>query len=159
MTVTGVRVELPSNVPLVLLREQAGTRFLPIWVGATEAMAISSAMEGVVPPRPHTHDLFASVLEALGASLARVVVTELRDSVFYADLVLTIGGREVVVSSRPSDGIALAVRTNTPVFASPQVIEDAGIELADEDEEHTIAEFREMLEDMTVEDFIDPGSE
>lgn len=157
MNVTGVRVELPSNTPIVLLREKAGERFLPIWVGPVEAMAISSAMEGVTPPRPLTHDLLTSVVEALGATVVRIVVTELRDNVFYADLVLDANGKEVVVSSRPSDAIALSVRTGAPVFASPQVLEEAGIEIREEDEEAEIERFREMLQDLTVEDFIDPG--
>ncbi len=162
MTVSGVRVELPSNTPVVLLREQEGERFLPIWVGPVEAMAISSAMEGVEPPRPQTHDLLKSVIEHLEATPIRVVVTELRDNVFFADLILSIGGREVAVSSRPSDAIALAVRTNMPVFAAPQVLDDAGIEIREQDEEQDeteIERFREMLEDLTVEDFMDPGSE
>ncbi len=157
MTVTGVRVELPSNTPIVLLREQDGDRYLPIWVGPVEAMAISSALEGITPPRPMTHDLLASVLEALGVVVVRVVVTDLRDNVFYADLVLGSTGKEVVVSSRPSDAIALAVRTGAPVFASPGVLEAAGIEIRDEESEAEIVErFREMLEDVTVDDFLEP---
>ena len=96
MTVTGVRVELPSNTPIVLLREQAGTRFLPIWVGAVEAMAITSALEGVTPPRPLTHDLLVSVIEHLDAEIERIVVTELRNNVYYANLVLMSRGEEVI---------------------------------------------------------------
>lgn len=162
MTVTGVRVELPSNTPIVLLREQQGVRFLPIWVGAVEAMAISSALEGVTPPRPLTHDLLRLVLEGLGAEIDRIVVTDLRNNVYFADLVLNLDGREVVVSSRPSDAIAMSVRTGAPVFAEPRVLEEAGIELEDESEElpeEEIERFREMLEDISVEDFIDPGEE
>ena len=162
MTVTGVRVELPSNTPIVLLREQQGVRFLPIWVGAVEAMAISSALEGVTPPRPLTHDLLRLVLEGLGAEIDRIVVTDLRNNVYFADLVLTLDGREVVVSSRPSDAIAMSVRTGAPVFAELRVLEEAGIELEDESEdlpEEEIERFRELLEDISVEDFIDPGDE
>ena len=121
MEVVGVRVELPSNQPIVLLRESDGPRYLPIWIGGSEATAIATALEGVVPPRPLTHDLMRSVIDALGALAVRVVITEMRDSVFYADLSLDISGREVHVSSRPSDAIALAVRTGTPVFAFPSV--------------------------------------
>lgn len=160
MSVTGVRVELPSNTPIVLLRERDGERFLPIWVGAVEAMAITTALEGMSPPRPLTHDLLQHVVEALGAEVTRVVVTELRNNVYYADLVLTLNGQEVVVSSRPSDAIALSVRTGAPVFANPQVLEEAGIEIQEETEESAeeqISRFREMLQDITVEDFIDPG--
>jgi bifunctional DNase/RNase len=154
MSVVGVRVELPSNTPIVLLRELSGERYLPIWIGAVEASAIASAMEGVEPPRPLTHDLLKNVVEAMGAAVTRVVITELRDSVFYADLVLSLDGEEIHVSSRPSDAIALAVRTDAPVFAMPIVLEDAGIEIREEDEEQEIERFREFLEDVTVEDFL-----
>lgn len=158
MNVTGVRVELPSNTPMVLLREQKGVRYLPIWVGAVEAMAISSAMEGMTPARPMTHDLLSNVIDGLGAKIVRVVVTELRENVFFADLVLGINGREVTVSSRPSDAIALSVRTGAPVFATERVLEEAGIEIQEEDEAE-IERFREMLEDITVDDFLEPGDE
>lgn len=159
MIVTGVRVELPSNTPLVLLQEAGSARFLPIWVGATEALAISSALEGVAPPRPQTHDLMASVLETLGVTVERVVVTALENNVFFAELYLRSEQGPFVVSSRPSDAIALAVRTGSPVFADPAVLDEAGIELGEGDvEESTIAEFRQALEDVTVEDFIDPES-
>lgn len=160
MTVTGVRVELPSNTPIVLLREQAGTRFLPIWVGAVEAMAITSALEGVTPPRPLTHDLLATVIEKLDAEIQRIVVTELRNNVYYANLILNSHGEEVVVSSRPSDAIALSVRTGAPVFASSTVLEEASIEFQDEDGNaefsDTVEQFREMLQNVTIDDFIEP---
>ncbi|MGH8873433.1 MAG: bifunctional nuclease family protein [Acidimicrobiia bacterium] len=156
MDVVGVRVELPSNQPIVLLRESEGTRYLPIWIGGSEATAIATALEGVTPPRPLTHDLMRSVIDALGALAVRVVITEMRDSVFYADLSLDISGREVHVSSRPSDAIALAVRTGTPVFALPAVLDDAGVvfEEEEENEEAEVARFREFLEEATIEDFL-----
>lgn len=162
MTVTGVRVELPSNTPIVLLREQTGTRFLPIWVGAVEAMAITSALEGVTPPRPLTHDLLVTVIDTLDAKVERIVVTELRNNVYYANLILTMGGRELTVSSRPSDAIALSVRTGAPVFASADVLAEAAIEFQEDDEDNNdlqeaLEQFREMLEDVTVDDFIDPN--
>jgi bifunctional DNase/RNase len=156
MDVVGVRVELPSNQPIVLLRESEGARYLPIWIGGSEATAIATALEGVVPPRPLTHDLMRSVIDALGALAVRVVITEMRDSVFYADLSLDISGREVHVSSRPSDAIALAVRTGTPVFALPSVLDDAGVVFEEEaeNEEEEVARFRQFLEEATVEDFL-----
>ena len=104
--VVGVRVELPTNQPIVLLREVEGERYLPIWIGAVEATAIAFAQQGVVPPRPLTHDLMRDVLAALGAKLRAVRITEMRDNVFYAELVFD-DGREV--SARPSDAIALGV--------------------------------------------------
>lgn len=138
------------------MREAAGTRFLPIWIGAVEATAIAYAVEGLVPQRPLTHDLLRLVAEGLGGTVARVVVTELRDAVFYADLVFERDGEEVHISARPSDAIALAARTGAPIFASPEVIEDAGIEIRDEDEESEIEKFREFLDDLTPDDFVGP---
>ena len=155
MEVVGVRVELPSNQPIVLLREKDGSRYLPIWIGANEATSIATAMEGVEPPRPLTHDLMRSVIDALGALATRVVITEMRDSVFFADLALDMSGNEVEVSSRPSDAIALAVRTGTPVFALSGVLEDAGVHIEEDDEnEDEVARFREFLEEATIEDFL-----
>ena len=114
MEVVGVRLELPSNQPIVLLKEKSGSRYLPIWIGANEATAIATAMEGVQPARPLTHDLMRSVIDAVGALATKVVITEMRDAIFFADLTLDVSGQEVQVSSRPSDAIALAVRTGTP---------------------------------------------
>jgi hypothetical protein len=154
LEVVGVRVELPSNQPIVLLKEKDGTRYLPIWIGANEATAIATAMEGVTPPRPLTHDLMRSVIDAVGALAVSVVITEMRDSVFFADLTLDVSGKEVRVSARPSDAVALAVRTGTPVLASPAVLEEAGVHFEEEDEEEAVARFREFLEEVTVEDFL-----
>lgn len=154
MEVVGVRVELPSNQPIVLLREEGGSRYLPIWIGATEATAIATAIEGVQPPRPLTHDLMRSVIDAVGALATRVVITEMRDSIFFADLTLDVSGEEVKVSSRPSDAIALAVRTGTPVYAAPAVLDEAAVFFEEEDEEEEVARFREFLEEATVEDFL-----
>ncbi len=159
MEVLGVRVELPSNQPIVLLREKDGERHLPIWIGGSEATAIATALEGITPPRPLTHDLMRSVIDAVGALATRVVITEMRDSVFYADLSLDISGREVHVSSRPSDAIALAVRTGTPVYALEGVLEDAGVVFEEEGtEEEEVARFREFLEEATIEDFLGDDS-
>ncbi|NND85006.1 MAG: bifunctional nuclease family protein [Acidimicrobiia bacterium] len=150
----GVRIQLPSQTPIILLKEQVGGRHVPIWIGAVEASAIAYALEGVVPERPLTHDLMRDVVESSGASVERVVVTEMRDQVFFADLVLMAGGGEVHVSARPSDAIALAVRTDAPIFVATSVLEDAGIELKDDDDpEDEIERFREFLEDLTPEDF------
>lgn len=149
-----MRVELPSNQPIVLLKEIDGGRYLPIWIGAGEATAIATALEGVQPVRPLTHDLMRSILDAAGVLPVRVVVTEMRDSVFYADLALDVGGKEIRVSSRPSDAIALAVRTGTPVFAHPDVLDEAGVVFEEEDEEEEVARFREFLEEATAEDFL-----
>lgn len=153
MDLVGVRIELPSNQPIVLLRERDGTRYLPIWIGAIEATAIAYALEGVDHQRPLTHDLFRDSIVALGNAVDRVVVTELRDNIFFADLVFKHDEDEVHVSARPSDAIALAARTEAPLFADAQVLEDAGIEIEEESEEDEIERFREFLEDVSPTDF------
>lgn len=149
----GVRIELPTNTPIVLLREVGGSRYLPIWIGAGEATAIAFALEGVEPQRPLTHDLLKLSSEALGAKVDRVVVTELRDGIYYADLVFVRDGTEVVVSARPSDAIALAARTEAPISVHPTVLEEAGVEIRDEDQEEEVERFRDFLESVTPEDF------
>lgn len=149
----GVRIELPTNQPIVLLRESGGTRYLPIWIGADVATAIAFALEGVEPQRPLTHDLLKISVEALGAQVDRVTVTALEDGIYYADLVFVLDSREIVVSSRPSDAIALAARTSAPLFVSARVLEEAGVEIRDEDEEEEIARFRSFLDDVVPEDF------
>lgn len=153
----GVRIELPSNTPIVLLREQGGDRYLPIWIGAGEATAIALALEGVEPQRPLTHDLLATVIARLDATVSRVVITQLRDGIYYADLVLVRDGDEIVVSSRPSDAIALAARVEAPIAVLPGVLDEAGVEIRDEDEEATVERFRSFLESVSPEDFDNPG--
>lgn len=147
--IVGVRVEMPSNQPIVLLREADGDRYLPIWIGAVEATAIAMAQQGVVPERPLTHDLLRDVLAALGTSLVEVRITDLTDGVFYAVLALSGG---VEVSARPSDALALAIRTGSPVVAAESVLDAAGVELpvAEEDE---VERFREFLDQISPEDF------
>ncbi len=157
MELVGVRIELPTNQPIVLLREAGGTRFLPIWIGAVEATAIAYALEGVKPQRPLTHDLLKAITESLGAHVERVVVTELRSGIYFADLVFSQDGKEVHVSSRPSDAIALAARSDAPLFAAQEVLEEAGVEIRDDDEEAEVERFREFLEQITPEDFHEGG--
>jgi bifunctional DNase/RNase len=153
MELVGVRIELPTQTPILLLREQGGSRFLPIWIGTNEATAIALALEGVEPQRPMTHDLLKIVTESLGAVVDRVVVTALSDGTYFADLVMSRNGEEVTVSSRPSDAIALAARTSSPVFAARSVLDEAGVEIQDEGQEEEIERFREFLDDINPEDF------
>jgi bifunctional DNase/RNase len=155
MELLGVRVELPSNTPIVLLRETSDTeRMLPIFVGGPEATAIALALEGVVTPRPMTHDLMKSVLDDLGAALEKVVVTDLRDGTFYAELHLSVGETSHQVSSRPSDAIALAVRTGSPIFAEESVLDEVAYTVDETDEkEQVVEEFREFIEQVSPEDF------
>jgi bifunctional DNase/RNase len=148
--IVGVRVEMPSNQPIVLLREIGGIRYLPIWVGATEATAIAFAQQGVIPPRPLTHDLFKIVLEELGSKIAGVNLTELKNGVFYANLLL---GDGLEISARPSDGIALAIRSGAKISASEQLFDDAGIEIPDQADDEVEA-FREFLDQINPEDFL-----
>jgi bifunctional DNase/RNase len=151
--VVGVRVEVPSNQPIVLLREAAGERYLPIWIGAVEATAIAFAQQGVVPPRPLTHDLLKDVLDATGNDLTEVRITEVNDGIFYATLVLDSG---VEVSARPSDSIALALRTGSRIVCAEEILDDAGIAVPDEREEE-VEKFREFLDHVTPEDFEKPA--
>ena len=149
LDVVGVRVEMPSNQPIVLLKESGGDRYLPIWIGAVEATAIAFAQQGVVPARPLTHDLMRDLLEAFGQELQQVRITELRDGVFYAQLVF---GDGLEVSARPSDAIALALRTGTPIFGAETVLDEAGIAIPDEQEDE-VEKFREFLDQISPEDF------
>jgi bifunctional DNase/RNase len=154
--VVGVRMEMPSNTPIVLLRQTQGSTYLPIWVGAVEATAIAFAQQGIVPPRPLTHDLMVDLLTALEVRVQRIEITALTDGVFYAQVILS---NDVTVSARPSDAIALALRVDAPIFADPQVLEEAGIELPEEapaDEE--VERFREFLDQVSPEDFMEPGT-
>ncbi len=156
MDLVGVRIELPTQTPILLLREQGGSRFLPIWIGTNEATAIALALEGVEPQRPMTHDLLKIVTEQLGATVDRVVVTELSDGTYFADLVMSKNGEELTISSRPSDAIALAARTSSPVFAARAVLDEAGVEIQDEGQEEEIERFREFLDEINPEDFERP---
>jgi bifunctional DNase/RNase len=149
-----VRVELPSNSPIVLLREVAGKRrVLPIFIGGPEATAIAFALEEVETPRPMTHDLMKDLLDEVGARIERIVVTELREATFYAEIVLSVAGQVHSVSARPSDAVALAVRYGAPVFAEEGVLEVAG-RSADEDvPEAVVEQFKEFIDQVNPEDF------
>ena len=148
--VIGVRVEMPSNQPIVLVREIGGIRYLPIWVGAVEASAIAFAQQGVLPPRPMTHDLLKTVIETLGGALSSVHLTEVRDGIFYSELHF-VGGSSI--SARPSDALAVALRSGAPIFASTRLIESAGIEIPDAAEDE-VEKFREFLDGINPDDFL-----
>ena len=148
--VMGVRVEMPSNQPIVLLKELDGPRYLPIWLGAAEATAIAFAQQEVLPPRPLTHDLFKDVLMQLGAKLNNVYLTELKDGVFYAQLNFEEGP---AISARPSDAIALALRIGAPILASEDLLNEAGIEIPDQAEDE-VERFKEFLDQINPEDFL-----
>jgi bifunctional DNase/RNase len=155
LSLIGVRVEVPTNQPIVLLREESGTRFLPIFIGSPEATAIVYALQGLETPRPMTHDLFKTVLEDLEVSLERVEITELQNGTFYAEIELLRAGEKSRISSRPSDAIALAVRygANVPIFADESVLEEAGVLFEADEEEQEVEQFRVFLDQVTPEDF------
>lgn len=149
---------MPANQPIVLLKELEGTRYVPIWIGAVEATAIAFAQEGVTPPRPLTHDLFRDTLQTLEATLEQVRVLSLQDGVFLAELVLsTAAGASVTVSARPSDAIALALRTQSTIAVADEVLDEVGIEAGEPDEdsdaEEELEQFREFLDHVSPEDF------
>ncbi|HEX2235577.1 MAG TPA: bifunctional nuclease family protein [Actinomycetota bacterium] len=152
LSLVGVRVELPTNQPIVLLKETNGDRYLPIWIGAVEATAIAFALQGVETPRPMTHDLLRDIMKETEIQVERVLINDLVDSTFFAVIRMAMDGRTAEVSSRPSDAIALAVRIDAPIFAAEEVLEQAGIELRDE-EETEVQKFREFLDQVTPEDF------
>src|SRR5690242_16276871 len=155
MTLVGVRVEVPTNTPIVLLREESGARFLPIFIGSPEATAIVYALQGMETPRPMTHDLFKTVLDDMAVKLEKVEITELHDGTFYAEIELDREGAKTRISSRPSDAIALAVRYGgtIPIFADEAVLEEAGVLFEADEEEQEVAQFREFLDNVTPEDF------
>lgn len=165
LSLVGVRVEVPSNQPIVLLREEEGERHLPIFIALPEATAIVYALQGIDTPRPMTHDLFKTVLDDLALQLQRVVITELHDGTFFAEIEIVSGSNgdstTHTISSRPSDAIALAVRypEEVPIYAAEDVLEEAGVLFDDEDQtdlevpEAQIEEFREFLDQINPEDF------
>jgi bifunctional DNase/RNase len=157
---SAVQVDLQSNNPVILLQEKNGGRSLPIFIGAPEATAIAFALQQVVVPRPMTHDLMKDLLDALGATVVRVVVTEVRHDTYYAEIHLEAGGRLLRVSARPSDAVALAARTHSPLFVEDELMELAGvvIEQGEEEEdgeapEDLVDQFREFLDEVRPEDF------
>lgn len=158
MELVGVRVEMPSSSPIALLREVGGAqRILPIFIGAPEATAIAFALEEVVTPRPMTHDLMQQVLDDLGVSLEKIVVTELREGVFHAELELNARDGVHTISSRPSDALALAARTGSPIFAAEEVLDEAAypeeVEGEPEEAEEVVEQFKEFINSVDPEDF------
>jgi bifunctional DNase/RNase len=155
MDIYGVSFDLVGKQPIVLLKTKDGNRFLPIWIGHPEAAAILMKLQGASTPRPMTHDLFTDTLGHLEARVVRVCVTELRDNTFFATITIQQNGSEIEVDSRPSDAIALAVRSDAPIFADDHVIEESAIEFEGEevDEDRIVSEFRDFLDKVTPDEF------
>lgn len=153
----GVRLEVPANVPVMMLREVEGDRrMLPIYIGGPEASAIHYALEGVLPERPLTHDLLANVVGELGYVLDRVVITEVRDQTYFAELHLSGAGRSTVVSCRPSDGVAVALRTGSMIVAATALLDAVGKQVPEtvvESEEEILDDFRDFINSIRPEDF------
>ena len=162
--VVGVRLELPSNQPVLILRDQQATRYLPLWIGTAEATAISLALEGVDPPRPLTHDLLATVIDQLGGQLTSVTVSELIEGTFFATINFL---NHDSISARPSDAVALAIRNQVPVFVAQEVMDFAGMDLAIDDDydsgdssfnesdmsQEEMDKFRAFLDEIQPDDF------
>ena len=154
-TLYGVSFEPIGKQPIVLLKTADDDRFLPIWIGHPEAAAILMKLQGANTPRPMTHDLISEMLSELDVSCSKVAVTELRENTFYAAVTLQLNGREVEIDSRPSDALALAVRTGAPIFAAEDVITESAIEFEHEveDQEEVVEKFKDFLDNVTPEDF------
>ena len=169
MEVVGVRIEMPSNQPIVLLKEVDGSRFLPIWVGAVEATAIAFAQQGMVAQRPLTHDLIANILEAADLTMTAVQVVQLKDGIFFAELqVRTDSGTVLKISARPSDAIAIALRTKSNILADSDLLDEVGIDIPERllgdgeiglgtggeaGSDVELERFREFLDQINPEDF------
>ncbi|MGA9872501.1 MAG: bifunctional nuclease family protein [Rhodococcus sp. (in: high G+C Gram-positive bacteria)] len=149
MRVVGIRVEQPQNQPVLLLRESEGDRYLPIWIGQTEAAAIALEQQGVQPARPLTHDLIRELISALGHTLKEVRIVDLQEGTFYADLVFD---KNIRVSARPSDSVAIALRAGVPIIAEEPVLAEAGLLLPDEREDE-VEKFKEFLDSVSPDDF------
>lgn len=152
--VVGIRVELPANQPVLVLRDLNSDRYLPLWIGNSEATAISLALDGVTPPRPLTHDLLVQVIDHLDDQVMSASITELIDGVYFAQIDFA---NHDAVSARPSDAVAVAIRCGVPIFVSQEVFDEAGMDVVDneeaEDSEEEVEKFRAFLEEINPEDF------
>jgi bifunctional DNase/RNase len=160
MTIYGVSFDMVGKQPIVLLKTVDGNKFLPIWIGHPEAAAILMKLQGASTPRPMTHDLLSDVLDQMEAKCEKVSVTELRDNTFFASITISMNGSELEIDSRPSDALALAVRTSAPIFAADEVIEESAIEFEGEeveDQEQVVEKFKDFLDNVTPEDFAEGG--
>jgi bifunctional DNase/RNase len=155
MVIYGVSFDMVGKQPIVLLKTADGNKFLPIWIGHPEAAAILMKLQGAATPRPMTHDLFTDILAQLEARVVKIAVTELRENTFYAMITVAVDGTEIEIDSRPSDAIALAVRSDAPIYAAEAVIEESAIEFEQEDvdQEEVVEEFKKFLDEVKPEDF------
>jgi len=161
MTVYGVSFDLVGKQPIVLLKTSDDNRFLPIWIGHSEAAAILMKLQGAAPQRPMTHDLMSDLIAELDGEVTKITVTELRENTFFARITIERNGSEIEIDSRPSDAIALAVRADAPIFAAEDVIEESAIEFEGEDvnEEEIVSEFKQFLDHVTPDEFAEASDE
>jgi bifunctional DNase/RNase len=144
MSIDSIRVSLMNYQRVVILKEKLAKRYLPIWIGPAEADAIAVKLQGVTVPRPLTHDLLNSVIDSLKASIDSIIVSDLKSDTFYAKIILNVNGQQIEIDSRPSDALALAVRTDAPIFAEEAVLDKAGILLDEETGKPIIEESDEV---------------
>src|SRR5215469_17804206 len=161
MSIYGVSFDLVGKQPIVLLKTADGNRYLPIWIGHPEAAAILMKLQGATAPRPLTHDLLVNILNELDVEVVRVTVTELRENTFHASITVVANGAEIEIDSRSSDAIAVAVRAQVPIFAADDVIEESAIEFEGEDvnEEEIVDQFKDFLDRVSAEDFVEAEAE
>jgi bifunctional DNase/RNase len=159
MVIYGVSFDMVGKQPIVLLKTVDSNKFLPIWIGHPEAAAILMKLQGATTPRPMTHDLVCDMLNELEVKCTQVAVTELRDNTFFATITLNVAGRDVEIDSRPSDALAIAVRSGAPIFAAEEVIAESAIEFEHEveDTEEVVDRFKEFLDQVSPEDFASDG--
>ena len=151
--VNGIRLEDETDNPIILLLDPISNRVLPLWIGTIEAVAIAYAQEGVVPPRPQTHDLLVNIIESLNASISEVCIVDLQNKTYFAEIrIITIDG-EISLSARPSDAIALALRTNSKITVNTSLFFGNSIELFIENKEE-IKEFQAFIENISPDDFL-----
>lgn len=156
MSIYGVSFDIGAKQPIVLLKTVNDNKFLPIWIGSSEATAILMKLQGVETPRPMTHDLLSNVVAGLDAEIARITVTELRDNTFFALITLRVQTTEIEIDSRPSDALALAVRANAPIFVADRVIEESALDIAEGrlgETEDVVEAFKAFLDEVNPEDF------
>ena len=150
--VSGIRLEEDSETPIMLLHDPETSRFLPIWIGTIEAVSIAYAQEGFVHPRPQTHDLLIDIIESLNASISEVCITDIQDKTYFAEIKLSTHEGELTLSSRPSDAIALALRSSAEIYVDNAVFNNNYIEIYDEDKVD-IEEFTQFINNVSPEDF------
>jgi bifunctional DNase/RNase len=156
VSIHGLAMDPKNNSPILLLKEEGAKRALPVWIGIYEANAIATCLAGMDSPRPMTHDLLFNTIQQAGYTVSRVVITELKDATFYAVIHLNSGSGELALDSRPSDAVALAVRSESPIFVMADVLESSAVDMSSIEEDSSSAEkdeWLEMLENMDPEDY------